>query len=106
MVLMANDRILELLFCHVLMVNGDVLEVMYVLVITEKVLCCKVPFRTEGLLSSLLKCLRSSICPLRSSFSDRSSLEIFKDVLYRSLRSFRRLLLGRLCRSFRDFISH
>lgn len=50
MVLMANDRILELLFCHVLMVNGNVLEVMYVLVITEKVLCCKVPFRTEGLL--------------------------------------------------------
>lgn len=34
----------------VLMVNGEVLEVMFVLVITEKVLSCAVPCRTEGLL--------------------------------------------------------
>lgn len=50
MILMANDGVLELLFNQVLKVNGEVLEVTYVLVITEKVLSCEVPWRTEGLL--------------------------------------------------------
>lgn len=44
-VLMANDGVLELLFNQSLMVNGEVLEVTHVLVITEKVLSCEVPCR-------------------------------------------------------------